>query len=221
MSDSSTSVGAPAASTDICDGVDWRRIEPVALPPTLEAARNAFHARGFHGTSIRDIATRAEVSLPTLYYHHDNKLGILFALLESGMQSVLSRVTAAIADAATPTDQLSNAIEAIVLHMTGDLELASVAGEFRHLDPTDPRRDRYVALRSEMESLIEDVLRRGMSTGEFHIDEDVKEVLRFLLGACQSVTAWYRHSGPRTPHEVAATYVATSLRVVGARTPSH
>ncbi|MGV9709486.1 TetR/AcrR family transcriptional regulator [Gordonia sp. NPDC003424] len=221
MSDASTSVGTSSVPTDTRDDTDWRRIEPVPLPPTLEAARNAFHARGFHGTSIRDIANRAEVSLPTLYYHHDNKLGILFALLESGMQSVLSRVTAAVGDASTPTDQLSNAIEAIVLHMTGDLELASVASEFRHLDATDPRRERYVALRSEMEDMIEDVLRRGMASGEFHIDEEVKEVLRYLLGACQSVTGWYRHSGPRTPDQVAATYVATSLRAVGAQPPTH
>lgn len=208
------------ANTPAPDTADWRRIEPVALPPTLAAARNAFHARGFHGTSIRDIASRAEVSLPTLYYHHDNKLGILFALLEAGMRSVLDRVTAAVAEGDTPTDQLSNAIEAIVLHMTGDLELASVAGEFRHIEPDDPRRERYVAMRSEMEGMLADVLRRGIATGDFHVDGDVRITLRYLLGACQSVTTWYRPSGPLTPFEVAETYSATSLRALGAQPAS-
>ncbi|GAB92007.1 TetR/AcrR family transcriptional regulator [Gordonia rhizosphera] len=200
---------------------DWRRIEPVALPVTLAAAKHAFYERGFHGTSIRDIASRAEVSLPTLYYHHENKLGILVALLETAMESVQKRVTDAIAEAATPTAQLSSAIEAIVLHMTGDLELASVAQEFRHLDPADRRRTRYVEMRTEMENTLEDILHRGIDSGEFHIDGEVKEVLRYLLGACQAVTTWYRPSGSRTPAEVAASYAATSLRAVGAQPHIH
>ncbi|MFW0782952.1 TetR/AcrR family transcriptional regulator [Gordonia sp. CPCC 206044] len=198
----------------------WRRIEPIPLPVTLAAAKDAFHARGFHGTSIRDIASRADVSLPTLYYHHDNKLGILIALLEAGMSAVLARVNAAIAEATTPTEQLANAIEAIVLHMTGDLELAGVATEFRHVDPDDERRRHYVAMRSEMEELIEDVLRRGIDSGEFHIGGDVKEALRYLLGACQAVTTWYRTSGARSPTEVARSYTDLSLRAVGAD-PTH
>nr|WP_223205538.1 TetR/AcrR family transcriptional regulator [Gordonia jinghuaiqii] len=196
--------------------MDWRRREPVPLPATLVAAKHAFYERGYHGTSIRDIASRAGVSLPTLYYHHDNKLGILVELLEAAMTSVLAWVGAAIDQGKTPSEQLSNAIESIVLHMTSDLELASVASEFRHLDTEDPRREPYVAMRTETENLLADVIARGVETGEFRFDEDPKDVLRYLFGACQAVTTWYRPSGARTPAEVAASYALISLRVVGA-----
>ncbi|MET4166201.1 MULTISPECIES: TetR/AcrR family transcriptional regulator [Gordonia] len=199
------------------EGLDWREREPVPLPATLVAAKHAFYERGYHGTSIRDIASRAGVSLPTLYYHHDNKLGILVELLEAAMTSVLAWVGAAIQSGRTPSEQLSNAIESIVLHMTSDLELASVAHEFRHLDSDDPRRETYVAMRTETEDLLADVIARGVESGEFHFEEDPKEVLRYLFGACQAVTTWYRPSGPRTPAEVAASYALISLRVVGAR----
>ncbi|WP_055476272.1 TetR/AcrR family transcriptional regulator [Gordonia sp. HS-NH1] len=198
------------------EGLDWRRREPVPLPTTLVAAKHAFYERGYHGTSIRDIASRAGVSLPTLYYHHDNKLGILVELLEAAMTSVLAWVGAAIEEGRTPSEQLSNAIESIVLHMTSDVELASVASEFRHLDSDDPRRETYVAMRTETEDLLADVIARGVESGEFSFEEDVKDVLRYLFGACQAVTTWYRPSGARTPAEVAASYALISLRVVGA-----
>lgn len=199
------------------EGLDWREREPVPLPATLVAAKHAFYERGYHGTSIRDIASRAGVSLPTLYYHHDNKLGILVELLEAAMTSVLAWVGAAIQSGRSPSEQLSNAIESIVLHMTSDLELASVAHEFRHLDSDDPRRETYVAMRTETEDLLADVIARGVESGEFSFEEDVKDVLRYLFGACQAVTTWYRPSGARTPAEVAASYALISLRVVGAQ----
>ena len=157
------------------------------------------------------------MSLPTLYYHHDNKLGILVELLEAAMTAVLAWVGAAIESGRTPSEQLSNAIESIVLHMTNDVELASVASEFRHLDVEDPRRETYVAMRTETEELLASVIERGVESGEFHFDDDVKDVLRYLFGACQAITTWYRPSGARTPAEVAASYALLSLRVVGAR----
>nr|WP_232016927.1 TetR/AcrR family transcriptional regulator [Gordonia insulae] len=206
--------------TAVSETSHWRVIEPIALPVTLAAAKDCFHDRGFHGTSIRDIASRAGVSLPTLYYHHDNKQGILVALLEAGMSSVLRRVTAAIADARTPSDQLSNAIEAIVLHMTADLELASVSRELRYLDADNPHRQHYVGMRTEVEDLLAQILRDGIDAGDFRIDGDAREVLRYLLGACQEVTTWYHPTGARSPADVAASYAATSLRAVGATRPT-
>lgn len=204
------------ASTAVEVAASWREDGPNPLPATLVAAKDAFHARGFHGTTIRDIAARAAVSLPTLYYHHDNKQGILVALLEESMSSVLRRVRLAIADSDDPTTQLSNAVEAIVLHMTADLELASVAREVRYLDPDNPHRRRYVEMRGEVEDILDEVLERGVADGSFHLSGDRRDVLRYLLGACQEVTTWYSPSGSRTPAEVAASYAEISLRLVGA-----
>ncbi|MER2243924.1 helix-turn-helix domain-containing protein, partial [Rhodococcus sp. (in: high G+C Gram-positive bacteria)] len=55
----------------------WRIVEPLTLTPLLTAALEVFHELGYHGASVRDIAKRAGVTVPTLYYHHGNKQGIL------------------------------------------------------------------------------------------------------------------------------------------------
>lgn len=198
----------------------WRQTVPTPMSQILAAARDAFHDYGFHGTATRDIAARAGVSLPTLYYHHENKQGLLVAVLDVGMSSVLAQVRAAIASTDSPTEQLSRAIEAVVLHRTIDHRLASVDGELRYLDTDNPQRQQYVAKRTEMEDLISDILRRGIDSGEFTMraatDADVREMMRYLFGACRAVTDWYRPTGPRSADEIAAGYAAMSLRAVGA-----
>lgn len=90
-------------STDgtVADGVagpDWRRLEPMELTPILSAALDAFYETGFHGTSVREIARRVGVTVPALYYHHENKEGLLIALLELSTSDVMARAYAADAD---------------------------------------------------------------------------------------------------------------------------
>lgn len=48
-----------------------------------EAALELFTSQGFHGTSMRDIAARAGVSLGSLYNHHETKDALFTALIES------------------------------------------------------------------------------------------------------------------------------------------
>ena len=43
----------------------------------LQAAAQLFNERGFHATSLDDIATRLKVTKPTLYYYVKNKDEIL------------------------------------------------------------------------------------------------------------------------------------------------
>src|SRR5690606_25412480 len=48
----------------------WRNYGPSTLPKPLEAALEAFAERGYDGTSIREIAARAGLSVPGLYHHY-------------------------------------------------------------------------------------------------------------------------------------------------------
>ncbi|GAA3172283.1 hypothetical protein GCM10020255_061660 [Rhodococcus baikonurensis] len=99
----------------------------------LTAALEVFHELGYHGASVRDIAKRAGVTVPTLYYHHGNKQGILVALMEPGIENVTARASAAV-DAAgpSPTAQFGNLIEACVLHMTSRSDIAFLDSELRY-----------------------------------------------------------------------------------------
>ncbi|WP_019926020.1 TetR/AcrR family transcriptional regulator [Nocardia sp. BMG111209] len=187
---------------------DWRRYEPLELTPLLTAALDAFYENGFHGTTVRDIARRVGLTVPSLYYHHESKEGAFVTLLEVGTGEAAGRVRAAAAAGAGPREQFANVIEALVLHMTHRTRLAALDQELRHLSPDN--RKRYAARRKEIETVLRDVLTAGVADGTFatpHPDETA----RALLGMCQSIARWYQPDGPLEPRELAGRYVGIAL----------
>ncbi|WP_241383416.1 TetR/AcrR family transcriptional regulator [Rhodococcus sp. CH91] len=192
---------------------DWRVLEPMQLSPILTAALDAFYETGFHGTSVREIARRVGVTVPALYYHHENKEGLLIALLELSTSDVLSRAHAAAEDAdGDPVRRLSNVIEAIVLRMTMRARLAALEGEARYLSPEN--RQRYRAVRKGVERLVREIVEEGVAAGVFDVD-DPAETTRALLGMCQSIPRWYHAEGTLSPEAVAQKYVRIALKTVG------
>ena len=190
----------------------WRTVEPLILTPLLSAALEVFHEFGYHGASVRDIAKRAGVTVPTLYYHHGNKQGILVALMMTGIEEVTTRARAAV-DAAgpSPTDQFGNLVEACVLHMTSRADIAFLDSELRYLE--DEERKVYAAKRKHLENLLADVLAAGVTRGEL-VATDIAGTVRALLGMCQSVVLWFRPDGPQTPTEVSVLYREIALKAV-------
>ncbi|WP_028660462.1 TetR/AcrR family transcriptional regulator [Nocardioides insulae] len=190
---------------------DWREFDQEPLPPILQGALEAFSEHGFHGASVRDVANRAGVTVPLLYYHYGSKEGLYVALVDLSTRETAWRTAAADADGSTPTERLANVTEAIVRHVTQRHLFAAVAGEARHLSPAN--RDRFVEPRREIEQIVERILADGVTSGEF-TDLDVDRTARALLGLWRSVMGWYSPAGPDGPAEIAAQYVELSLRMV-------
>ena len=205
---------APPQDAALPQDEGWRTVEPLTLTPLLTAALATFHEFGYHGASVRDIAKRAGVTVPTLYYHHENKQGILVALMMTGIEAVTVRAREAV-DAAgpSPTRQFGNLVEAVVLHMTSRTDIAFLDSELRYLE--DKERKAYAAKRKHLENLLADVLSAGVEQGEFTVT-DIAGTGRAMLGMCQSVALWFRPDGPQTPHEVSVFYREIALNAVGA-----
>ncbi|WP_236787806.1 TetR/AcrR family transcriptional regulator [Amycolatopsis sp. GM8] len=197
---------------------DWREFGPLELTPILEAALEVFHQNGFHGATVRDIARRVGQTVPSLYYHHENKEGVFTALLELGTGEVAWRVRAAAGAAPERPDlQFVNVVEAIVLHMAHRPTLAALDGELRHLSPVNRRR--YAARRKEVENVLRDIVETGTRQGIF-TPKDPVETARALLGMCQSISRWYQPDGALDPDRLARRYVDIALMTVGlARRP--
>lgn len=201
---------APAVHID-----DWRSFAALDLPPILAAALENFREQGYHGTSVRDVARQAGVSLPMIYYRFGNKQGLLVALLESAVSEVLQRARLADAEAeGRVLERFGNVIECIVLHMTRRAAMAGLDSELRYLEPA--HRKTYAGLRKALEELLLAIVEAGVSQGLFEVD-GAPDTTRALLGMCQAVTDWYHADGPMTPEEIADRYVAIALRTVGAR----
>ena len=198
----------------------WREFEPMQLGPILGNALDAFHENGFHGTTVRDLARRVGVTVPALYYHHENKEAMLVALLESAVRNLIDRCRAAVTEGGDdPVLRFSYFYEAVVLNMTHRARPSALDSEVRHLSPENRRN--YAAVRKEIELMLVDLVSDGVDRGVFVVD-DIPETVRALLGMGQSIARWFQLDGPLTPDQVAASYTAIALRVVGCQeSPDH
>ena len=82
----------------------------------LAAAVEAFAARGFHGTTTRDIAAAAGMSPAALYVHHRSKEELLHQISRAGHEATLALVEEAVAAADDPVAQLARLVEDFVRH---------------------------------------------------------------------------------------------------------
>jgi AcrR family transcriptional regulator len=178
-----------------------------------QAALDAFAAKGFHGTTTRDISAAAGMSPAALYVHHRSKEELLFMLARVGHERVLALARASVAVSEDPVEQLARLVEDFVrdhaLVHTGarviNYELAALSPE--HLAE-------IAAIRRDIDGVLRDVIERGVAAKVFTTPDAHMTTLAVLsLGI--DVARWYRDEGRWTPDEVAAHYRVLALRMVG------
>jgi len=196
----------------------WRTADDEELSPILATARDLFYEVGFHGTTVRDIASRVGVTVPALYYHHANKEAILSALLDRSISNVIARCEQALSEAGEdPADRFRNLIECLALYMANHRKSAAMDAEIRALSPA--ARKLYSVQRRRVEQMVSDTISRGVETGVFDVTS-ASETGRALLGMVQAITLWFRPDGGRlTASELALRYVDIAERTVGLRPP--
>jgi AcrR family transcriptional regulator len=181
-----------------------------------EAAIRLFHDRGYHGTSIRDIARDANVGIATLFHHHGSKLELLRGIMNAGFDELLAEMEEAVAAAgADPVYRLSAAVRTHVRrHCERPMESTIATSELRSLDP--PVWDELAAKRDRVHLLFASTIAEGVASGAFACDTP-RETARAVHAMCSAVTVWYQPDGPMSPEDVGELYVGMALRLVGAR----
>ena len=79
----------------------------------IDVSRSLFASRGFEGTSVEEIATRAQVSKPVVYEHFGGKEGLYAVVVDREVRSLLDRITAALT-AGHPRELLEQAALALL-----------------------------------------------------------------------------------------------------------
>jgi AcrR family transcriptional regulator len=180
----------------------------------LAAAVEAFAARGFHGTTTRDIAAAAGMSPAALYVHHRSKEELLHLISRAGHEVTLALVEDAVAAADDPVDQLARLVEDFVRHHAVAHTSARVVN-YEMAALSEPHRAEIIELRHRIDVVVRDLVERGVATGAFATPDPVMTASA-LLSLGIDVARWYRDEGAWTPDDVAAHYRELALRMVGA-----
>lgn len=174
----------------------------------LHAALRAFRDKGFHGTTLDDIARQLGVRKTALYHYFPDKEAILYACHREGLEEVASLVARAWQYPSCAT-QLAYLIREHVRVMTDTLEGSSLAFEVSALSPA--HRTEVIAARDHYERTLRDIVRRGVAAGEFRA-VDPKLAVFAILGAINWVARWYSPDGSVHPRDLGLHYADHLLR---------
>lgn len=179
----------------------------------LDAAISLFTEVGYHGTSVRQIASTAGLKVPSMYHHYPSKQAILQAIMERVLSDVIAHTRGAVTSVGdAPSAQFRALMYAWVLFHTQRRGEALIgASELRSLDKDG--LERIVALRDEQESLFRAVINAGVAAGEFSTPHP-REAARAVINMGRSVASWFRPEGPRSATTLAAEYADLALAMV-------
>jgi AcrR family transcriptional regulator len=193
----------------------WDSSVPQSSRRMIEAAIDAFAARGYHATTTRDIATRAGLSPAALYVHFPSKAALLVEISRTGHEAAAELVDNSIASGPDPLSRLRAVISNFASWHAEYHQVARVVQQELAALPDDDRHE-VLRLRQQIERRVEDQLRDGVRSGQMKVD-DTKAVARALLSLSVDVARWYVPGGRDTPQSIGDLYADLATRMVSAR----
>jgi AcrR family transcriptional regulator len=154
---------------------------------TREAAR-LFAERGYHGTSIGDIAKSLGVQKGSLYAHIESKQDLLYETMRDGAAAFHGALDA-IPDDLPAVERIRLALRGHLRVVADQLEVATVfVREWRYLEGT--RRDEILAERRRYEDRFRALFREGRELGELRTDLDDASAALLALSAANWAYTW-------------------------------
>ncbi len=167
----------------------------------LDVAQEVFAERGFHATSMDDVAEAAGVTKPVLYQHFDSKRRLYRELLEDVGQQLLDAIRAATAVAHTPRQQVENGFAAYFRFVLDE------RSAFRLLFGGGGRRDEEFA---DAVRRVEDAIAEAIAVLiEADIDADHRRMLaQGLVGLAEGTGRYWVANGLDLDPDVVAARIA-------------
>ncbi|MBK6885835.1 MAG: TetR/AcrR family transcriptional regulator [Tetrasphaera sp.] len=126
-----------------------RREQLIAIGRTL------FAERGYEGTSVEEIAARAEVSKPVVYEHFGGKEGLYAVVVDREIRTLTTAITDALASTGTARELIERAALALLDYVEGSTD------GFRILvrdSPPGQQTGNFASLMSDVASQVEHLL---------------------------------------------------------------
>lgn len=184
----------------------------------LESALKLFAEHGYAGASVRDVAAAAGVKAATIYAHYPSKEHILAELCRVGHEEQYRCVRTAVLDSGgDPRDQIVAYVRAHVGFHTTYPMLAVVSNSELHALGEELGAATFV-LRGQSEALMQDIVTRGMDSGQFHVSARWLAVAA-IGGMGLRVAYWFSPEYELTAAQVADGYAEFALRLLGAGGP--
>lgn len=177
-----------------------------------QAAVKLFCERGYHATSIRDIAAAVGIQPATIYYYFGNKEAVLFTIMERGLLELIKMQETVLCKSDNPVEQLREMVRTHVrFHCERPLEAFVADNELRAL--SGELHAQILEYRDQYQATFRRIMEDGVRQGVFSVP-DVHVTTNILLVMSTGAVTWYRPDGRLPLEEIADIHATLALKEV-------
>ena len=154
------------------------------------AAARLFAEKGYHGTSVGDLAEALGLQKGSLYTHIDSKADLLWEVAREGAEAFHAALDG-IPEDGPVLDRIQAAMRAHLRVVAEQLDIATVfVREWRYLE--GERRELFLAERRRYEERVRALFREGRDLGRLRADLDDATAALLALSAANWAYTWLR-----------------------------
>ena len=179
----------------------------------LTSAVRCFASNGFHATTTRDISSGIGLSPGALYVHFASKEVVLFEIIRTAHERVLSYVSE---PTVLATDDPVRRLQSLVARYTewhARYHVAARVSQYELAGLTAEHYEEILTMRHETNVVFRAAVERGVAAGAF-ADIDVKRVARAILSLGIDLVRWYRRDGSDSPEQLGEFTAQLALKMV-------
>jgi TetR/AcrR family transcriptional regulator, cholesterol catabolism regulator len=179
----------------------------------LAVAATLFCARGYAGTSLRDIAAAVGMKAGSLYYHFTSKEELAAEVLRTGVERVHQAVgnrLRALGESASLRDKIEGAIAAHLETLWLESDFASAHIRCIHTAPPNVQESLH-QVRRDYETVWRDLIGEAAEASLLPPGADPNAVRLAILGALNWSLEWF-DPGRHKPDEFARTLATSFIR---------
>ena len=170
----------------------------------IMAAAHAFRQRGYHNTSLDDLAASLKVTKPTLYLYVPNKEAILFECFRAGLAQIQISLDESERAVGPARERLFAFIRGYAQAIVGDFGWCMLRAEDQHLGATMSRRIKL--LKAGIDRRMRTLIDAGVADGSIRAC-DTRMTAFALAGALNWMGHWYREDASLNPTEIADRFI--------------
>jgi len=176
---------------------DERREKRMAL---LVAAVRMFNERGYHATSLEDVASSLGVTKPVIYHHLGNKEQVLFECVRLGLEELERGAEAARKTPGRGLDRLKTFLRSYAESVMGDFGKCVIRTGDELL--AEQSRADLRAQKSAIDQTLRTMLEEAVADGSANVS-DVRLTAFAIAGALNWPARWYQPDGELESAELA------------------
>ena len=156
----------------------------------VRQAARLFAEKGYHGTSVGDLAQAMGVQKGSLYAHIQSKADLLWEVAREGAEAFHAALDG-IPENVPPVEKIRLALRAHLRVVVEQLDVATVfIREWRYLE--GERREAFIAERRRYEDRFRALFREGRDLGALRPDLDDADATLVALSAANWAYTWLR-----------------------------